>query len=256
MEENINVDGSQVSSGAPDADAAAAVQTVPGWTAQLPDSLKGNAAFTEYKTIGELAKAHLDNSGKVTELEGKVANSIPKLTETSTDEEKAAYFTALGVPDSPDKYEFVRPTMPEGIPYNEPLEQMFRASAHKAGISQSAAQVLYGDYMNFGNAFIQQQMEERQATLAEGMKTLEKEWGNKFAANVKVAQEVQKAIGLADPEMKKILSDHNLGNDPAIVKWLINLAPAYLGDNAPMGSPAGSKPDEGLFYPSMKNLGG
>lgn len=257
MAEETNADGSQINTGAPDAGAGAAgANQAPGWISQLSDDLKGNETFTGYKTVSDFAKDHLGLKDKVTELEGKLGSTIPKLSETATDEEKAAYRAALGVPEAPDKYEFVRPTMPDGIPYNEALENWFRAAAHKAGIPQSAAQALYGDYMQFGNAFLEQQANQRTATLEAGMKALEAEWGNKYEANVKIAQEVQKAIGLADPDMKKVLSEHNLENEPAIIKWLINLAPAYLGDNAPMGTPAGTKPTGGLEYPSMKNLPG
>lgn len=227
-----------------------------GWRTELPTSLRDNEAFAGYETKNSLWEGHIAAVSKVKDLEGKLAGAIPKLTATSTDEEKAAYYAAMGVPESPDKYEFDRPKMPDGIPYNEAMENWFRKAAHKAGISQEAAKVLYGDYMQFGNAFLEQQQVQRQTTLAEGMKALEGEWGNKFEANCKVAQEVQKAIGLADPAMKKVLSDHNLENEPVIVKWLINLAPAYLGDNAPMGQPAGTKPTGGLEYPSMKSLGG
>jgi hypothetical protein len=237
-----NADGSQVTNaGAPDAGAQQqdGGNQAPGWIAQLPDDLKGNETFTGFKTIGELAKAHLDNTGKVTELEGKVANSIPKLSENATDEDKAAFRAALGVPESPDKYEFERPTMPDGIPYNEPLEQWFRNEAHKAGISGEAAKSLYNGFNNFSLAFLQSLEQQRTATLDAGMKALKEEWGGKFDEKVAIVKEVQKAIGLADPGMKEILSERNLENDPRLIKWLLNIAPSYLSDSAPLGRPGG-----------------
>ena len=107
--QNLN-DGASGNQGAP-----------PAWTAQLPDDLKANEAFTSMKTIGDLGKSYLDvngkikeydsklkdhealvktHEGKVKELEGKMASDyIPKPKENATDAEKAAYYKALGRPD-------------------------------------------------------------------------------------------------------------------------------------------------------------
>ncbi len=222
----------------------------PGWIAQLPDDLKGNETFTGYKTVGELAKAHLDTSGKVAELEGKLAGTIPKLSENATADEKAAYLKAIGVPESPDGYEFERPAMPEGVPYNEALEKWFRDTAHKAGISAEQAKTLYGSYNQFGAEFLKSLEVQRQDTLTKGMNALKESWGNHYDDNVAVVKRVQEKIGLSDPDMKAVLTEHNLENDPRVIKWLLNAAPAYLDDYAPSGGrpPAGSKANEGMNY--------
>jgi len=254
MDAQNNADGSQaVNAGAPD---GGAVQDggnqTPGWIAQLPDDLKGNETFTGYKTIGELAKAHLDNAGKVTELEGKVANSIPKLSENATAEERAEYFKALGVPESPDGYEFDRPQLPEGMEYNEALEKWFRNEAHTAGLSAEQAKALYGAYNKFTESVMKKMDDDRQAALDSGMKALKESWGNKYDDNVAIVKRVQEKIAGSEP-MKKWLTTHNAENDPVLIQFLLDLAPGYLDDSAPPGRPAGDKTNKqtGMRYTSM-----
>ena len=255
MDPVVNADGSQAAAGAPDGGAGQqdGGNQAPGWIAQLPDDLKGNETFTGYKTIGELAKAHLDTSGKVAELEGKVANSIPKLTENATDEEKAAYFAALGVPESPDKYELERPAMPEGMPYNEDLEKWFRNTAHKAGITAEQAKTLFTSYNQFGTEFLKSIAEQRKTTLETGMNALKESWGNHYDDNVAVVKRVQEKIGAGSEPMKEWLTAHNAENDPVLIQFLLDVAPGYLDDYAPAGKPPGDHTKGGgMTYPSMQ----
>src|ERR1700691_545729 len=79
------------------------------WTASLPADLKDNKAFSSYKTIGDLAKDHLALADKVKEFDGlkaKLEDSIPKLPDDASDEERTIYFNALGRPEKAEEYEF------------------------------------------------------------------------------------------------------------------------------------------------------
>lgn len=251
MDPITNADGSQANAGAPDAGAGQqdGGNQTPGWIAQLPDDLKGNETFTGYKTIGELAKAHLDTSGKVTELEGKLAGTIPKLSENATDEEKAAYRLAMGVPETPEAYDLPRPDLPKGVEYNEPLEKWFRNTAHKAGISAEQAKTLFNDYNQFSTEFLKSLEVQRQTTLETGMKALKETWGNHYDDNVAVVKRVQEKIGAANEPMKQWLTAHNAENDPTLIQFLLDLAPGYLDDYAPPGKAGGgSKVKEGMNY--------
>lgn len=255
MDSTVNADGTTGTVAAPD---AGTVQDggnqAPGWIAQLPDDLKGNETFTGFKTIGELAKAHLDTSGKVAELEGKVANSIPKLTENATDEERAAYLAALGVPESPDGYEFEKPELPEGMAYDDNLEKWFRAVAHAEGIPKETAKKLYEAYNAYQSDYLKLLDKFRTDERTSHMETLKKEWANKFDDNVKIVQAAQEKIGLADPAMKEWLEAHNAGNDPVLIKWILANAHLYTNDNAPPGKPGTGQENKGtsMTYPSMK----
>src|SRR5574341_876074 len=91
----------------------------PAWIAQLPDALKGNEAFTAFKTIGDLAQSHLDVSGRVKELDGitakhkeletRLQGSILKLPENATDQERDVYYLSLGRPEKAEDYVLPKP---------------------------------------------------------------------------------------------------------------------------------------------------
>ena len=45
---------------------------MPGeWMAQLSDDLKENEALTSFETLSDLASAHLENVGKLSDLDGR-----------------------------------------------------------------------------------------------------------------------------------------------------------------------------------------
>lgn len=214
-----------------------------GWKTEIPGSLREHEAFAPYKTKDELWNGHIEAVSKVKDLEGKLAGAIPKLSENATDEEKTAYLKAIGVPESPDGYEFERPAMPEGVPYNEALEKWFRDTAHKAGISAEQAKTLYGSYNQFGAEFLKSLEVQRRDTLTKGMNALKESWGNHYDDNVAVVKRVQEKIGAASGPMKDWLTAHNAENDPVLIQFLLGAAPAYLDDYAPSG---GRPPGPGL----------
>ena len=221
-----------------------------GWRAGLPDDLKSNETFTPFKTVGEFAKHHIETAGKITDLEGKLSKAIFKPADDAPAEEKAAYLKAIGVPESPDGYEFERPAMPEGVPYNEALEKWFRDTAHKAGISAEQAKTLYGSYNQFGAEFLKSLEAQRQDTLTKGMNALKESWGNHYDDNVAVVKRVQEKIGAASGPMKDWLTRHNAENDPTLIQFMLDAAPAFLDDYAPSGGrpPGGQKANEGMAY--------
>jgi hypothetical protein len=221
-----------------------------GFKTEIPASLRGHEAFAPLKTKDDLWNGFIEAVTAKKDLEGKLAGAIPKLSENATADEKAAYLKAIGVPESPDGYEFERPAMPEGVPYNEALEKWFRDTAHKAGISAEQAKTLYGSYNQFGAEFLKSLEVQRQDTLTKGMNALKETWGNHYDDNVAVVKRVQEKIGAASGPMKDWLTAHNAENDPVLIQFLLGAAPAYLDDYAPSGGrpPAGSKANEGMNY--------
>ena len=129
--------------------------------------------------------------------------------------------------------------MPDGVPYNEALETWFRTTAHKAGITAEQAKTLYGSYNQFGMEFLKSLETQRQDTLTKGMNALKESWGNHYDDNVAVVKRVQEKIGAASGPMKEWLTAHNAENDPTLIQFLFDAAPAYLDVYAPSGRPPG-----------------
>ena len=239
MDPTANADGSQGTPGAPDA--AGGAPQAPGWLAQLSDDLKGNEAFTGYQTISDLAKDHLSLKEKTTELEGKLGNTIPKLSENATDEEKAAFRQAMGVPETPDKYELARP---DNIPVDEAMETWFRTEAHAAGMSQEQVKALYDSW----NAKV---AAARDAAKVSCVDKLREEWKGDYDANLEITKRAAKQFG--GDEIMAFFEETGLGNDPRMFRAFLNIGKAMLEDSTfrkSDGGPPVGNPGE-FSYPSM-----
>lgn len=215
----------------------------PAWMAQLPDDLKGNETFTAYKTIGDLAKSHLDVSGKVkeldgksakiTELEGKLTNSIPKLSDKATDQEKVAYYKSLGVPDKPEEYEFPKA---EGVEHSEEMVNWFRGVAHQAKLTKESAAIIGTAWDGLMSAMIDEEIKQADIAKKEARDNFRKEFKSdeEFnAAETLVGRYWEKVTG---DKIEKFLEDTGIGNDIRLIKFIYENAKKTGEDLSPQGS--------------------
>jgi hypothetical protein len=189
-----------------------------GWRAQLPDTLKTNETFTAYKTVGELAQSHLETAGKVKEYEGKLAASIPKLTDKATDEDRAAYYKAIGRPEKADDYAI---TVPEGVPKDEAAMKWFRDTSHKLGLSKQQGESLAAGYFEMMKGNIDTINKAYETRKAETVNKLKGEWGGKYEENFDLAKKTAQKIGGED--IIKYLGETGIGNEPVIIKFMHKL---------------------------------
>lgn len=165
------------------------------WRDQLPQDLRGNEVFTSFKgTLGDFAKGHLDTLGRVKDFEGKVANSIPKLSDKSTPEEISAYRKATGVPDKPEEYEFPQT---EGTENSPEMIAWGQKTFHELGLPKDVAQKLGGKW----NAFVAG-MVEAESKMAEEEKV---ENEKKFRAEFKTEEEYKAGYKLTKRFWNKVM---------------------------------------------------
>jgi hypothetical protein len=219
--------------------------TPPGWIAGLPDTLKANETFTKFKTVGDFANDYLAVSTKATELEQKVSNSIPKLTETATDADRAAFYDALGRPKDAKEYEF------DGEDKNAPeWTAHWKQVSHELGLTKAQAKNLSVKF----NAQMTQMVEAHNAKIAgeitAATEKLKSEWGNKFDTNVELAKRVyQKHIGT---EFDKDF-DAGTGTTRLQTMRLIMKFAALTGeDRSPQGGNTISSAGAGNPFPNSK----
>ena len=110
----------------------------PAWHSQLPKEMRENAELTGrisgFKTIADLANAYIkaDDDGM---------NALHVPTKESSDEEVKAFFTKLGVPDSPNDYNLSDYDVDaEAIKRDK---ELFMAAAHKSALTKRQAQNLW-----------------------------------------------------------------------------------------------------------------
>ena len=223
-----------------------------GWRAQLPDDLKANETFTPFKTVGDFAKAHIETVAKAKELEGKLGGSIPKLKDNATDEEKTAYFKAIGRPEKADDYKFEKLTPPEGVNIDPNIEGWFKTIAHQAGLNTAQASMIHKAYADAYFAAAKTAEEQKVKAFEKGIEDLKKDWGPKLDENAAL---VKKATDkFMTPEEKKIMDESGRGNDPILVRMFHRIGQAMADDKLVLGSNVdGNKREKGtLSYPSME----
>jgi hypothetical protein len=249
----------------------------PAWISQLSDDLKSNETFTSFKTISDLGKSYLDvngkikdyesklkdhetlvktHEGKVKELEGKITSEyIPKPKENATEEEKLAFYKALGRPDKPDDYKFEALQIPKGAEklIDPTMEPWFRATAHKLNFSNEQAAALYAEYgKSFTDRFIQMETAKTQKMQSD-IENLKKAWGAKFDENVALMDRAYAKF--AGKDFKKRLTEMGLNNDMDFVGVFLEIGKAIADDTTVLGRAVESnEPREPgvLKYPSME----
>lgn len=215
---------------------------VPGWISGLPGDLQGDETFTTHKTVGDFAKHHLEVAGKVTELEGKLAGAIVKPGNDATDEQRATYRQAMGIPEKPEDYTLTRP---ENIPIDEGMEAWFRTEAHAADLPQEAVEKLY-------NAWNTKVAEAREAAKTSCLDTLRGEWQADYDTNLEITKRAAKQFGGDD--LMAFFEESGLGNHPTMFRTFLNIGKAMMEDSTfrkPGGGDPPVTPAGEFSYPSM-----
>jgi hypothetical protein len=223
--------------------AGTGTNTPPAWTAQLPADLKGNATFTSFNTIGDLAKSHLELGEKVKELDGikaKLADSIPKLPDNATDEEKSIYFNALGRPEKFEAYEF------DGEDKNAPeWTNHWKQQFHSLGLTKAQAKTLSAAW----NSQMQKMVDAHNASVQNEMKAAETklrtEFGEKYDSNVELAKRLWTKYG--EGEFDKAFSNGNSAYRATTIRMLLKFAALTGEDRSPQAGHTAMGAARGAF---------
>lgn len=155
----------------------------------------------------------------------------------ASDEDKAAFHKALGIPEAPDKYERVEP--PKGLDLGEGDKAFIEsklADLHKRGGFAAHPEVA-----KTFQALYYEALNERAAQMAaaavvkaqEAEQQLQKEWGADYKTNIGLANEAlralggEEAVGGLDEQMA---DGTTLGAKPWFIKLLANAARATSED--------------------------
>src|SRR5208283_5269073 len=155
-----------------------------GWRAGLPDDLKQNTDLANYKTVGDFTKDALSWKGKVSELEGKLGDSIPKLPDDATDEDRNTYLDALGRPTTAADYKL------DGEDINKLVDD-FKAKT------------------------------QQEITASEQL--LRGKWGDKFDANTELSKRLWQTYGKKE-EFDKSFSGMNEVNKFTVMEMIFDFA--------------------------------
>ena len=207
---------------------------------------------------------------KLQEFQGKIdgfvkdkilKDYIPKPKDNATEEEKAAYYKAIGRPDTPEAYEFPKVELPEALAksIDPEAEKAFRADAHAMGLNKEQAGFLYKQFMERNVARFNQGIQANEQARQDGLLKLKTEWGPKFEENAEITNRAMNTVFKQYPTLKAKFEAANLGNDTDVMKFFHTIGTAFVGDFLIRGD-ARPTPNEArepgkLKYPTMEQAG-
>ena len=206
----------------------------PAWMNQINSELIKDAEkagkLSKFEKLSDLASAYLD-------AEGKLGNVLVKPGENSTDEEREAFYKALGKPDAADKY---------SIKGDE--AKMFREMAYKNNLTDEQAKAIYASLQEVGNAAIEQHKAAYAQQAKETQNALLQEYGKDYNTKIEllrrgVANYGGEAVG-AKLQKAGLLADLD------IVKMFIR-----LGEESSEASAQGKARGKADEYKSIQNGG-
>ncbi len=198
---------------------------------------ENKAHLSRYKTFDDLVNSHIATKKKF----GKNPDTLIEIpSETSSDEVKAAFRKAKGMPDNTDSYEY---TLPDEMAVklgsvDDKKMTAFREFAHK----QEWSPKQFKDALDFYHTNVAADVdtseiafnEQRAVSIEANKAELKKEWLGDYQTNVDEAQSIMVRYGGVDA-----VAELDLQNSPTLIKFLNNIS-KHMNPDAIKGQDAAS----------------
>jgi len=197
------------------------------WRDSLSDDMKGSATLETFEDVNSLAKAYIDTKAMVG------ANTVKIPGKNATDDQLSEFYTALGRPETHDKYELPTENMPENFQPHEARLGAMQQAAFEAGLtSQQFAALVRADAKMM--AELQGGMaEQNEQSAKEAMEAIKKEFGDAYHEKDALVQSFLQQFGgegIAD-----IIAQSGLFANLDFVKMMVR-ASEKLADDEVIGS--------------------
>lgn len=172
-----------------------------------------------FNTPADLAKAHFDLRKTLS-----TRTAIPG--EAATDEEKAAFRKAFGVPDTVEGYVFEMPEGQQASDADKAFQGTMAQSFHELGISATQAQGLNKVWNAYQAKALEAVVEADKAFAADADKTLREAWGDDYGRNKEAANRAAAKVFGDDMEAVRQLETKDgrfVLDDPRFVKALATI---------------------------------
>lgn len=211
-----------------------------GWLDKLPPEFQDSKQMLgNFRTLPDALKSLVESQRLIGKKQEGMVRLPGQLKEGATDAEKRAheqalneYRKALGIPESPDKYNLKPEQLPEGLQWDEQFGGQFQQIAHKHNIPPAAMQEMVGAYLQMEHSRLGAQVEVLSQELEKGKAQLQDAWKGNFDGNLKTAARMAKSLGL-DPESPGL-------RDPQVVMALHRAASLVSEDKLVGGNFAAS----------------
>jgi hypothetical protein len=151
------------------------------------------------------------------------------------------FYGRLGRPETPDKY-----GMPSDMQLHESIKVDDAALAaaqqefHRLGLTAKQGEAMLGYYFKTLNDRVSGMETERTTAQETATAALKTEWGDKYDANLAIAQRALKAFG--SEELSQHLVESGLGDDPRMVRLFHKIGSSMGEDQMGRGGEGGGAP--------------
>lgn len=125
-----------------------------------------------------------------------------------------AFWSKFGVPDTADKYDFSTVKRADGSDVDANLIAAARTAAHQLNVPAEAAQKFVGEFVKFQDSQAAAAETATKTALEAARANLQKEWGPNFGANLALADQAAKRLGV-DVETSALLAE-KIGADKVL----------------------------------------
>lgn len=216
------------------------------------DDTEALKQLERYATPGDYHKTFTEAQKTI---RAKQEGMIKLPGDKATDEERAAFQKALGIPETPDKYE-IKAVPPEGLELGDADKAFLSKVQQKLHATGGFAAT--PEVANMAHELYFEAMQEQAAVMAaaavqkknEGKATLTKMYGQNLDLELKHAQNALVAFGPRDPQKARAMLDRQfadgttLGDDPEIVQLLVRASRATHEDPMMLATLGGGLPND------------
>lgn len=195
---------------------------------------RGMDGKTAAEAAIHFAQAHI----QAEKLIGVPADQMVRLPKDAADEAGTALmWSKLGKPSAASGYDLSGVKFKDGTALDASFVEFFQAEAHKLHLPQAQAQGMAAAFVSHLEASTTVDANEQAGKLAMEKTELAKNWGPNYEANMFVAKQAAKALGVS-PEAVSVLENLN-GMGYAKVMEMFRGIGVKIGEDRYVNSPAG-----------------
>ena len=203
-------------------------------------SADGNDKLARFEDPASMAKSYL-------ELEKMDSGKIKMPDDSTTAEERSAFYQKIGRPENVEGYDL--PELAEGEAYDDQMMGAIKNYALENNIPKDMFSGMVGIYMQEAQAAM-----ERQAVATED--ALKQEWGGQYDANIEISRRALRELAPAEITEPLIaeLGRMNMDNSEPFVKFLHSVGSKMMDDTLVKGDAVPQKDDYAPKYVSSPSM--
>jgi hypothetical protein len=206
------------------------------WLLSMPEELQNDPSLNTFPDVERLARSYV-------ETKRMVGDRFKLPDENTPADEVQKFYSRLGVPDTPEQYEFTKVDVPTAVVVEPTQLNAFKKVFHDAKLTKSQADKVQSEYLKTIAAQHNQLVQEYTTQMRQQEEVLKGRWGDSFENNKDLA--IRTFEKNATPSLKVTVEKEGWGNNPDFIELFYNLGVATGEDKFVTGGPVEAKSLDG-----------